>query len=100
MGLVGTVKPAVDDRVRRIADQVVVLTRLDHQHLARVHRFAAPIDLNLALALHNAKDLTVIVDVYAFAVCAEPHGVETEATVDNILARNQLGRDVLGALCP
>ena len=61
-------KPQIHDRVLGIPNDVVLLARLNDQHLTRVQRFASPVDLDLTLSLQDAKDLAVIVDVLTLGV--------------------------------
>jgi hypothetical protein len=89
------VEPEVDDRVLGIADDVVILARFDHQHLARVQWLAPAIDLDLALALHNAKDLGVVVHVISLRVRAKPDAVKAQRAVVNVRTGQQLVRHVL-----
>jgi hypothetical protein len=98
--LVVTVKPQVDNRVLWIADDIVLLTRFDDQDLSCMYGLGPAVDLDRALALHNAKDLDVVVDVFPLWVRAPANRVKAEPAVGNESAGDELRGDVFGSLGP
>jgi hypothetical protein len=73
----------------RVADEIVLVAWLDHEHLTGMHRLKSSVQLDLPAPLQDHKHLVRVVDVMSFRVGAKSDGVKAQASLVDVGPRHQ-----------